>query len=47
MRRRIAETVGLLFFMMAAVLAEAEQWPNWRGPRRDGTSLNFHGTVTA
>ncbi len=44
MRRRLP--VGQLAFALAAILALgtaasawAENWPQWRGPRRDGTSL--------
>src|SRR6516165_882746 len=37
MRFLFLRTVPLLFIVVAA--ARAEDWPGWRGPRGDGTSL--------
>lgn len=32
--------VALLFFSLVANVSRAENWPGWRGPRGDGTSLD-------
>jgi len=34
-------SAGIFFLLVVVIsfLAEGEEWPNWRGPRRDGTSL--------
>ena len=31
-----------VFLALSSVAAQAENWPNWRGPRGDGTSLEMN-----
>ena len=38
--------MGLVVMSIAAAPAMAEQWPTWRGPRGDGTSLEKNVPVT-
>lgn len=35
---RLSLSLGLLFTLLIAGSADAENWPGWRGPRGDGTS---------
>ena len=37
--RRIVHWCALVLFCLAAAPVSAENWPGWRGPRGDGTSL--------
>jgi hypothetical protein len=36
---RLSFLTILLFILMSSAKLPAENWPNWRGPRGDGTSL--------
>src|SRR5579862_311425 len=44
-RQVIGPLVGPALLLLAAMSNRAEDWPAWRGPRGDGTSLETNVTI--